>query len=78
MKIQNYVIKTSEGYVQYAQILSVEGVVEIAKARYTSDLQEAKPYTEIDYHEDVLAWEEFFSKNDITDYEFLPIQFQLI
>lgn len=72
-----YVIKTVNGYVEWASIFSVDGKVEINRVNYTEDLQKADLYSESDYQEDKKAWEKFLNRKEGEGFSFVPIQLKL-
>lgn len=74
---KNYVISTEDGYVEYAQITSVDGLVQVQNALYTKDLQKAKLYTEEDYKEDLVAWETFLGIKEGHGFAFLPAEIKV-
>ncbi|MFO1442858.1 hypothetical protein KDN24_06470 [Bacillus sp. Bva_UNVM-123] len=75
--VRNHVILTDKGYIKNPSILSYEGKVEINKVNYTDNLLEAAVFSESDYQDDKLAWEDFCEKELFFSFQYLEIDYQI-
>lgn len=75
---RNHVILTDKGYIKNPSILSYDGKVVINRVSYTDNLQEARVFNELDYKEDMKAWDEFCKNELFFSFQYIEIVYETV